>query len=129
MGGSIFPDSLFNIDEVKDERDKFWKLLDSYRVEKKFDTYTELYEKAHVSHEVFGNIKAMDIKLAEKKSALCDYKPKKETIMQLCLALELTLEQASKLLGAVGYTFSKFILTDRVVSWCLTEKKSILLIK
>lgn len=118
---SVFPEEIFNHMKVKEERNRFWQSIEKYRLEKKFDTYTELYEEAHVSHETFGKIRAMDIGRAEKNP---DYKPEKETVMQLCLTLKLTLEQAAELLKMVGYAFSSFSLTDRLVSWCLKEKKN-----
>lgn len=121
---AAFPEEIFNPMKVKEERNRFWQSIEKYRLEKKFDTYTELYEKAHVSHETFGKIRAMDIERAEKNP---DYKPKKETVFQLCLTLKLTLEQATELLKMVGYAFSSFSLTDRLVSWCLKEKKIIVL--
>lgn len=118
---SAFPEEIFNHMKIKEERNRFWQSIEKYRLEKNFDTYTKLYEEAHVSHETFGKIRAMDIERTEKNP---DYKPEKETVFQLCLTLKLTLEQATELLKMVGYAFSSFSLTDRLVSWCLKEKKN-----
>lgn len=121
VAASVFPEEIFNHMKVKEERNRFWQSIEKYRLEKKFDTYTELYEKAHVSHETFGKIRAMDIKREEKNP---DYKPEKETVFQLCLTLKLTLEQATELLKMLGYYFTDMDLIDRLVSWCLKEKKN-----
>lgn len=115
------PEEIFDHMKVKEERNRFWQSIEQYRLEKKFDTYTELYEKAHVSHETFGKIRAMDIEREEKNP---DYKPEKETVFQLCLTLKLTLEQATELLKMLGYYFTDMDLIDRLVSWCLKEKKN-----
>ncbi len=78
--------------------------------DKKKMTETELYKKACISRAVFSKIRNM---------GRTKYIPKKNTIMQLCIALKLSGQQAQELLELVGYRLSGQIKSDKIMAWCL----------
>lgn len=107
---SDIPDELTEIN-----KEKFYRLICKYCDEKGY-TETQLYDKACVSKAVYSNIRGMAIKGAT-------YVPSKITVLCLCIALHLTPLQSQELLNLVGYSLSNNITIDKIVSWCLEQKK------
>ena len=99
------PDDLFT-----DNRALFYETICKLCDEKKM-TESQLYTKACVSRAVFSNIRGM-----RRNNK---YIPKKHTVMQLCIALELPLNDAQILMGLVGYSFSVLIGEDKFIAYCL----------
>ncbi len=73
----------------------------------------DLYKKAHVSKTVFSKIRSMKD---------TDYKPSKNTVICLCLALELTNAETSDMLNIVGYSLSDDIIVDKIISYCISKQ-------
>lgn len=65
-----------------------------------------VYKKAHVSKQVFANIRKDD-----------QYKPSKKTAIALSLALELDLKATKELLSSAGYTLSSASMFDVICKY------------
>lgn len=75
-------------------------------------TDADIYKKAGIDRRHFSKIR-------------CDrnYRPKKSTVIALCLALELKLEQVEEVLGLAGYYLSRSDTTDLIVRFCIEKGK------
>jgi hypothetical protein len=87
----------------------FSELFMDYLIESGKDN-VEVYTASGISRQVFSNLLKMDAK------------PSKNTIICLCIGLELTLEDSKKLLESAGYALSKSILLDAVISKYLRKE-------
>lgn len=101
-------------DVLSIRRDKFYTLLSKYIKEKGYSE-TELRRKSGVSVAVYHNIRHMP-----KTS---EYNPTKITVLALCIALHLTVPQTQELLGLLGYSLSANLQFDKIISWCLEQRK------
>ena len=63
-------------------------------IEKKGLTEVEVYKRAQLDRRIFSKIRRYR-----------NYTPSERTIWAICLALELSLEEASEILNDAGYTF------------------------
>jgi len=70
----------------------------------------EIYKKAGIDRRHFSKIR-------------CDkyYQPKKATVLALCIALKLTIDEALDLLGLAGYSLSSSDTGDLVVKFCIEK--------
>lgn len=71
---------------------------------------SEVYKKAGIDRRHFSKMRA------------ASYHPSKNTVLALCLALELNLDEAKDLLGSAGYTLSNSDLSDLVLSFCFERR-------
>lgn len=71
----------------------------------------EIYKKARIDRRLFSKIRS------NKK-----YIPAKKTVIALCLALELSREEADKLLSSAGYGLSRAEDYDLVIAFCMEKK-------
>ena len=101
-------------DLLVDNKTLFYKAI-CEKCDKKNITESQLYNDARISRAVFSKIRGMGSK--------SDYIPKKNTVMQLCIALELSFSDAQKLMALVGYTLSDTIPVDKIVSYCLEHNE------
>lgn len=69
---------------------------------------TEVYKRANIDKRLFSKIR-------------CDsnYIPSKDTVMALCIALKLNVEESNKLLNSIGASFSCSLLRDIIVKACI----------
>ena len=95
-------------------RDKFYTLLSKY-IEEKGYSEIELRRKSGVSVAVYYNIRHMP--------QTTEYNPTKITVLALCIALHLTVPQTQELLGLLGYSLSSNLHSDKIISWCLEQRK------
>ena len=51
------------------------------------------------------------------------YLPSKSTVVCICLALELSLQESIELLGIVGYSLSDKMIIDKIVGWCIKNNQ------
>lgn len=72
----------------------------------------DIYKKAGIDRRHFSKIRCDR-----------DYRPKKATVIALCLALELKLEQVEEVLGLAGYYLSRSDTTDLIVRFCIEKGK------
>lgn len=71
----------------------------------------EVYKKANLDRKLFSKIRS-------KKN----YTPKKSTILALCVALELSLEETEDLLSRAGYALSHASVADIIVEYFLIHE-------
>jgi hypothetical protein len=71
----------------------------------------EIYKKAGLDRKHFSKIRSNP-----------DYKPRKNTIIALALALELNKKETDKLLSSAGYSLSDSDTSDLVILFCLEKK-------
>ena len=72
---------------------------------------SDIYKKALIDRRLFSKIRS------NKK-----YIPAKRTVIALCLALELSREDADKLLFSAGYSLSRADDFDLVIAFCIEKK-------
>ena len=101
------------IDQEKDERGDFYKKIAEYCEEKNIDE-VDMYKKARLNRSIFSKIRSM---------GRTGYLPSKSTVVCICLALELSLQESIELLGIVGYSLSDKMIIDKIVGWCLRHNQ------
>lgn len=72
---------------------------------------SDIYKKALIDRRLFSKIRS------NKK-----YMPSKRTVIALCLALELSREDADRLLSSAGYSLSRADDFDLVIAFCIEKK-------
>ena len=72
---------------------------------------SDIYKKAMIDRRLFSKIRS------NKK-----YIPAKRTVIALCLALQLSREDADKLLSSAGYSLSRADDFDLVIAFCIEKK-------
>ncbi len=80
-------------------------------IDKKGVSDSDIYNRAGIDRRHFSKIRSNP-----------EYKPKKNTVIALALALELTKKETEKLLGSSGYTLSDSETFDLVIQFCLEKK-------
>ena len=73
---------------------------------------TELYTKALVTKSTFSKIRTM---------RETGYKPKKTTVLRLCLILRLSVYETQEMLMIIEQSLSNAVLIDKVVAYCLEK--------
>lgn len=89
----------------------FSEMVISYIDEKGFKD-ADVYKRAGVSKQVFSNLRTNR-----------DYEPKRNTAFSLALALQLDLNEATKLLTAAGMRFSSASKFDLIIKYFFSEKQ------
>ncbi|WP_405381730.1 hypothetical protein [Phascolarctobacterium sp.] len=84
----------------------------NYCTEKNLEE-VELYKKAGIARASFSKIRSM---------SKTGYNPSKATVLRLCLALELTIQQTQGMLETLGYHLSDASIKDKIISWCIENK-------
>lgn len=101
------------IDQEKDERGDFYKKIAEYCEKKNIDE-VDMYKKARLNRSIFSKIRGM---------GRTGYLPSKSTVVCICLALELSLQESIELLGIVGYSLSDKMIIDKIVGWCIKNNQ------
>ncbi|RHW41754.1 hypothetical protein D1B31_08100 [Neobacillus notoginsengisoli] len=71
----------------------------------------DIYKKALIDRRHFSKIRSNP-----------DYRPGKNTVIALALALELNKKETGKLLSSAGYSLSSSDMSDLVIQFCLERK-------
>ncbi|MFG6495753.1 hypothetical protein P8610_10370 [Fictibacillus sp. UD] len=87
-------------------QEKLFQLIDQKDV-----LDTEVYKKAGLDRKHFSKIRSKT-----------DYRPKKNTILALALALELNEENTEELLETAGYSLSDSDTNDLIFRFCINKK-------
>lgn len=87
--------------------DKLFELIDTSGLDNK-----DVWKRAN-----------MDRKLFSKIQCNADYHPKKKTVLALCIALELDLEQSRDLLARAEWAFSPSSKVDLIVQKAILDRK------
>jgi hypothetical protein len=88
----------------------FSQVLFSF-IDKKGTSDSEVYKKAYIDRRHFSKIRSIP-----------DYKPGKNAVIALALALELNKKETDKLLSAAGYSLSDSETLDLVIQFCIEKK-------
>lgn len=98
-------------DFIKNKRQPaFNKTLFGF-IDQKRSTDSDIYKKAGIDRRHFSKIRSNP-----------DYRPGKNTVIALALALELNKKETDKLLSAAGYSLSDSDTFDLVIQFCLEKK-------
>ena len=96
---------------VKNKRKPtFNQLLFSF-IDKKGVSDPDIYKKAGIDRRHFSKIRSNP-----------DYRPGKNTVIALALALELNQKETDKLLSSAGYSLSDSDIFDLVIQFCIEQK-------
>ena len=87
-------------------QDKIRKIILSKQLDE-----VEVYKKADVDRKLFSKIRTLP-----------DYHPNKNTLVKLCLSMQLDIEEAESLLETAGYSLSRSIKTDLILRYCFQNK-------
>ena len=67
----------------------------------------EVYKKADIDRKLFSKIRTQP-----------DYHPNKNTLLKLCLAMNLNTDETENLLKSAGYSLSKSMRSDLILRYC-----------
>ena len=71
----------------------------------------EVYKKADIDRKLFSKIRTQP-----------DYHPNKNTLLKLCLAMNLNTDETENLLKSAGYSLSKSLRSDLILRYCFRHK-------
>ena len=92
------------------QKSKFNEVLFSF-IDKKGVSDSDVYKKAGIDRRHFSKIRSN-----------CDYKPGKNTVIALAIALELDKKEMNELLSAAGFSLSSNDTLDLVIQFFLEKK-------
>lgn len=97
---------------INDNKDGnlFQKLLFNY-IDSKGLKDSDVYNKVGIDRRLFSKIRSND-----------NYHPSKETVILLCIALELNEKETEELLSSASYSLPKNNVFDLIIRFCLIEK-------
>lgn len=77
-------------------------------IDQKHMTDAQVYNRAHISRQLFNSIKNVSY-----------YRPSKQTVLALLCALELSIEESRRLLEKAGFAFSSSNKSDLIIKFCI----------
>lgn len=99
------------VDFINDKRmPTFNQMLFDF-IDEKGESDSDIYKKARVDRRHFSKIRSNP-----------NYRPKKNTVVALALALELNKDEAEELLSSAGYSLSNSETFDLVIQFCLEKR-------
>ncbi|MCH6267347.1 MULTISPECIES: hypothetical protein [Neobacillus] len=98
-------------DFIKNKRQPTFNQTLFKLIDKKGAGDTETYKKAGLDRRHFSKIRSNP-----------EYRPRKNTVVALALALELNKKETDKLLSSAGYSLSDSETFDLVIQFCLEKK-------
>ena len=70
-----------------------------------------VYKKADIDRKLFSKIRTLP-----------NYHPNKNTLVKLCLAMNLNIDETESLLKTAGYSLSKSVRSDLLLRYCFCQK-------
>ncbi|MCQ2563280.1 MAG: macro domain-containing protein [Mogibacterium sp.] len=107
-----FPTESEALDERTLHLDKTFQEYLFMLIDRKGLSDPEVYKKANMDRKHFSKIRSN-----------VDYQPSKKTALALAIALELSLDETRDLLLRAGLALSPSIMFDRIIEYCIKEKK------
>lgn len=107
-----FPSEGDSLDERTIHLDKTFQEYLFMLIDRKGLSDPEVYKKANIDRKHFSKIRSN-----------VDYQPSKKTALALAIALELSLDETRDLLLRAGLALSPSIMFDRIIEYCIKEKK------
>ena len=101
------------LNNLKDEKNYFYDKIIYYCHQKNIDE-VDLYKKANLTRSIFSKIRSIN---------KTTYTPSKATVLSICLALNLSLNETQEMLNIVGYSLSDKMVTDKIISWCIVHNE------
>lgn len=95
---------------IENHRDVFFTEQMLSLIDKTGKKDSEVYKKAGIDRRLFSKIRSNK-----------EYTPAKKTVIALCLALELSRNEADLLLSSAGYSLSRADDFDLVVAFCIEK--------
>ena len=109
---SSFPTESESLDERTIHLDKTFQEYLFMLIDRKGLSDPEVYKKANIDRKHFSKIRSN-----------VDYQPSKKTALALAIALELSLDETKDLLLRAGLALSPSIMFDKIIEYCIREKK------
>ena len=110
--GEAFPTEKQSLSDRTIHLDKTFQEYLFMLIDRKGLTDPEVYKKANIDRKHFSKIRSN-----------VDYQPSKKTALALAIALELSLDETRDLLLRAGLALSPSIMFDRIIEYCIKEKK------
>lgn len=102
---NAFPDLSFKVESTFQEH--LFYLIDSKGLKD-----VDVYKKANIDKKLFSKIRSNK-----------NYHPKKETVLALCISMQLNLDDTKDLLMKAGYALSNANLQDVIIQYCIERKE------
>ena len=97
-------------DFIKDADDILQDNIRNLILSKQLDE-VEVYKKADVDRKLFSKIRTQP-----------DYHPNKNTLLKLCLSMNLNTDETEELLKSAGYSLSRSMRSDLILRYCFGHK-------
>lgn len=104
------PDYLDISSSISNPEDILQDKLRHLILSKKLDE-VEVYKKAEIDRKLFSKIRTKP-----------DYHPNKNTLIKLCLSMNLTSEETDDVLNAAGYALSSSLKSDLIIKYCFQKR-------
>lgn len=101
-----------NIDEVLANKAETFSNMLLRLIDEKGLKDSDVYKKANIDRRLFSKIRGDE-----------DYVPSKKTAISFCLALQLEMDEARKLLKTAGYTLSESSRFDLIISYLIENRE------
>lgn len=97
-----------HLDEVLEKKEESFSEMLLRLIDQKGLKDSDVYKRANIDRRLFSKIRSD-----------ADYVPSKKTAISFCLALQLEIEEAKKLLSAAGYTLSSSSRFDLIIMFLI----------